>query len=162
RFGLPHGSTQDDIVEYQGQQYCIPKGSTIVAVTWAIEHDESKYEDHDRFIPERFLDSEGKLKSDYETSAFGFGRRGIPFAERTLWINIATMLWTFNIRPSNKPDPKTGLPHVYDDSDQGYLGEFSSPPVAFPAIFEPRDPKRAEVARREWSECEKDLHNLLQ
>lgn len=27
-------------------------------------------------MPDRFLDLEGKLKGNYETSAFGFGRRG--------------------------------------------------------------------------------------
>ncbi|KAG6823055.1 hypothetical protein H0H92_011569, partial [Tricholoma furcatifolium] len=75
RFGLPHKATADDVIEYQEQAYFIPKGSVIFAVAWAIEHDQSKYEDHDRFLPERFLDDGGQLKSGYETSAFGFGRR---------------------------------------------------------------------------------------
>jgi hypothetical protein len=48
---------------------------------------------------------------------------GIPFAERTLWINIAMLLWTFNIRKSEKPDTKTGLPFKYDDSDAAFSGE---------------------------------------
>jgi len=78
------------------------------------------------FQPERFLDDTGNLKSGYETSAFGFGRRvcpGIPFAERTLWINIAMILWTFNIRKSEETDPKTGLPFKYDASDLAFNGE---------------------------------------
>ncbi len=41
----------------------------------AIEHDPVIYADPDRFDPERFLDDKGQLRSDYETSAFGFGRR---------------------------------------------------------------------------------------
>ncbi|KAG6899855.1 hypothetical protein C0993_006199 [Termitomyces sp. T159_Od127] len=133
-------------------------------------------------MPERFLDAEGNLKPDYETSAFGFGRRGrillrvisaflessnvvvcpgIPFAERTLWINIATMLWTFNIRGSDEIDPKTGRPFCYDDSDDMFTGDLTSCPRPFPAVFEPRSLQRAEIAKKEWDECEKDLNVLL-
>ncbi|KAG6888602.1 hypothetical protein C0995_007031 [Termitomyces sp. Mi166 len=160
RFGIPHQSVADDVVEYQGQEYFIPEGSIIFPVTWAIEHDQERFKDHDRFMPERFLDEKGHL-ANHETSAFGFGRRGIPFAERTLWISIATMLWTFNIRGSSEPDPKTGLPFRYDDSDVAFTGDFTSCPHPFPAVFEPRSSQRAEVARREWAECEKNLNVLL-
>ncbi|KAF7372749.1 Steroid 17-alpha-hydroxylase/17,20 lyase [Mycena sanguinolenta] len=100
RFGIPHHCTADDVVEYKGKEYFIPKGSIIFAVSWAIEHDQERFENHDLFQPERFLDNTNNLKAGYETSAFGFGRRvcpGIPFAERSLWINIAMMLWIFNI-----------------------------------------------------------------
>ncbi|KAG6876379.1 hypothetical protein C0993_003563, partial [Termitomyces sp. T159_Od127] len=130
----------------------------------AIEHDQAKFKDHDRFMPERFLDSEGKLKSDYATSAFGFGRRvcpGIPFAERSLWIVVATMLWTFNIRASNEVNASTGLPFQYDGSDAAFEGGVTNPPFEFPAVFEPRSLKRVEVARREWAEREKDLDILI-
>ncbi|KAG6810158.1 hypothetical protein H0H92_013074, partial [Tricholoma furcatifolium] len=75
RFGAPHLSTANDTIEYQGNEYFIPEGSIIFPVTWAIEHDASRYDDHDRFMPERFLDERGQLKPNYETSAFGFGRR---------------------------------------------------------------------------------------
>ncbi|KAG6889581.1 hypothetical protein C0995_016389 [Termitomyces sp. Mi166 len=161
RAGAPHLSIADDVIEYQGQQYFIPKGSIIFAVTWAIEHDQSRFEDHDQFMPERFLDSEGKLRSNYETSAFGFGRRSIPFGERLLWINIVTMLWTFNIRASDEIDPRTGLPFQYDDSNPAFDGNLAKSPLKFPAVFEPRCPQRVEVARREWVECEKDLSILM-
>ncbi|KAG6907957.1 hypothetical protein DXG01_006745 [Tephrocybe rancida] len=164
RFGLPHQSIADDVIEYQGQEYFIPKGSVIFGVTWAIEHDGTRFESPDDFMPERFLDAEGKLKSNYETSAFGFGRRvcpGIPFAERTLWINIATMLWNFDIQGSNELDPNTGSPHIYDDSDAAFSGYVTNPPFKFPAVFRSRSLQREEVARREWAECEKDLNVLL-
>ncbi|KAG6919131.1 hypothetical protein DXG01_008938 [Tephrocybe rancida] len=185
RFGLPHQSTASDMIEYNGKMYFIPKGSIIFAVPWAIEHDQTVFEEHDRFMPERFLDANGDLKSDYDTSAFGFGRRtcpGIPFAERTLWIAIATMLWTFNIRASEATDPETGLPFHYVDSDAAFSGDvgprlefpsfqylvalilrfqLTNSPLEFPAVFEPRSSQRAEVARREWTECEKDLNILL-
>ncbi|KAG6808144.1 hypothetical protein H0H92_005269 [Tricholoma furcatifolium] len=168
RFGLPHQTTVDDVIEYRGEEYCVPKGSIIFAVTWAIEHDASRFEDHDRFMPERFLDAEGKLTPNYETSAFGFGRRicpGIPFAERSLWITIARILWTFNIRKNTQPDSNTGLPFSYDDSDKAFSGDvnisLSNGPFAFPVVFEPRSAQREEFARREWLECEKDLNTLL-
>ncbi|KAF7372766.1 Cytochrome P450 2B19 [Mycena sanguinolenta] len=164
RFGLPHQSTSDDVVEYKGKEYFIPKGSIIFAVTWAIEHNQERFKDHDSFQPDRFLDDTKNLKAGYETSAFGFGRRvcpGTPFAERTLWINIAMILWTFNIRRSDEPDPKTGLPFKYDASDSAFSGDLTNAPFKFPAVFEPRSAKRAEVAREEWVECEKDLNVLL-
>ncbi|KAG6827337.1 hypothetical protein H0H92_012186 [Tricholoma furcatifolium] len=164
RVGLPHRTTASDIVEYRGKQYSIPKGSIIFAVTWAIEHDASRFEEHDRFMPDRFFDAEGKLKATYDTSAFGFGRRicpGIPFAERSLWITIAMLLWTFNIHRTTELDPKTGLPFSYNDSDTAFSGGIvSNRPLPFPVIFEPRSSHREEVARREWLESEKDLNAL--
>ena len=48
---------------------------------------------------------------------------GIPFAERTLWIEIAMLLWTFNIRKAEGPNPETGLAFHYDDSDAGFTGD---------------------------------------
>ncbi|KAJ6448158.1 cytochrome P450 [Mycena sanguinolenta] len=157
RFGIPHQSTADDVVEYKGEEYFIPKGSIMFAVSWAIEHEQERFANHDSFQPERFLDDANNLKEGYETSAFGFGRRacpGIPFAEHTLWINIAMMLWTFNIRRSY-------LPYKYEDTDSAFRGEFTNGPFEFPAVFEPRSVARAKVARREWAECDKDLSVLL-
>ncbi|KAG6808118.1 hypothetical protein H0H92_005325 [Tricholoma furcatifolium] len=164
RFGIPHKTTESDVIEYQGEKYYIPEGSIIFAVQWAIEHDSSRFTDPDRFMPSRFLDSEGELKTDYETSAFGYGRRvcpGIPFVERTLWIAIATMLWTFNISGNEEPDPKTGLPFHYDTSDVTFLPGVSTRPRNFPAVFRSRSETRAEVARREWNAYEKNLRVLL-
>ncbi|KAF7372747.1 Steroid 17-alpha-hydroxylase/17,20 lyase [Mycena sanguinolenta] len=125
RLGAPHQSTADDVVEYKGKEYFIPKGSVIFAVTWAIEHKQERFQNHDMFQPERFLDDTNHLKAGYETSAFGYitACPGIPFAERALWINIAMILWTFNIRKSDEPDLTTGLPFQYDDSDLAFNGE---------------------------------------
>ncbi|KAJ6448161.1 cytochrome P450 [Mycena sanguinolenta] len=162
RFGNPHQSTADDVVEYKGKEYFIPKGGIIFAVSWAIEHEQERFENPNLFQPERFLDDTNNLKVGYETMC-----PGIPFAERVLWINIAMLLWTFNIRRSDEPDPKTGLPFKYDDSDSAFSGEkacheiFTNGPLEFPAVFEPRSVQRAEVARQEWAECEKDLNVLL-
>ncbi|KAF7372925.1 Steroid 17-alpha-hydroxylase/17,20 lyase [Mycena sanguinolenta] len=156
RFGVPHQSTADDVVEYKGIEYFIPKGSILFAVSWAIEHDQEIFEHHDLFQPDRFLDDTNNLKAGYETMC-----PGMPFAERSLWINIAMMLWTFNIGKSDEPDPNTGLPSRYDDGDSAFHGEFASGPLKFPAVFKPRSTHRAEVARQEWAVCEKDLNVLL-
>jgi hypothetical protein len=51
----------------------------------------------------------------------------MPFAERSLWITMAMILWAFNIRKSNKLDPKTGLPFKYGDGDDQYSGAVSVP-----------------------------------
>ena len=48
---------------------------------------------------------------------------GIPFAERTVWIEIAMLLWTFNIRKVERPAEETGLTFRYDDSDAGFAGD---------------------------------------
>ncbi|KAJ7924518.1 hypothetical protein B0H13DRAFT_2266662 [Mycena leptocephala] len=86
-----------------------------------IEHEQERFENHDVFQPERFLDDTNNLKSGYETTC-----PGIPFAERALWSHIAMMLWIFNIRKSDEPDPKTGLSFKYDDSDLAFTGEARS------------------------------------
>ncbi|KAJ7639235.1 cytochrome P450 [Roridomyces roridus] len=164
RFGVPHQSTEDDIVEYDGKEYFIQKGSIVFAVSWAIDHDKERFANADAFIPERYLDDKGELKSGYETSAFGFGRRvcpGAPFAERALWIGIAMMLWAFDIRKSDEVDPKTGKVFEYGDGDDAFSGEFSNAPHHFPAVFEARSAHHAEVIRQEWADCEKDLNVLL-
>ncbi|KAF7372910.1 Cytochrome P450 2B19 [Mycena sanguinolenta] len=160
RFGVPHQSTADDVVEYKGIEYFIPKGSILFAVSWAIEHDQEIFEHHDLFQPDRFLDDTNNLKAGYETTIFTVCP-GMPFAERSLWIHIAMMLWTFNIGKSDEPDPNTGLPFRYDDGDSAFHGEFASGPLKFPAVFKPRSAHRAEVARQEWAVCEKDLNVLL-
>ncbi|KAJ6490086.1 cytochrome P450 [Mycena sanguinolenta] len=62
RFGVPHQSTVDDVVEYKGEEYFIPSGSIIFAVTWAMEHEQERFENPDLFQPERFLDDANNLK----------------------------------------------------------------------------------------------------
>jgi len=127
-----------------------------------MEHDPSRYDSPDVFRPQRFLDEMGELKSDYRTTSFGFGRRlcvGIPFAERSLWIAIATMLWTFNIRGAI--DSGTGTPVEYKATDDAFDGRLTNGPLPFPAMFQPRDLNRVSVVQREWEELEKDLNVLL-
>ena len=126
--------------EYNG--YLLPGGATVLVNVWCvtnisrdhvihiilrgISRDPTVYPDPERFIPERFIDSNGKLDvkgKDPSTFVFGFGRRwvsqlfsthtydpttfcricpGLHFAEASLAIMIASVLSTFDIHaPSN-------------------------------------------------------------
>ncbi|KAJ6471525.1 cytochrome P450 [Mycena sanguinolenta] len=156
RFGVPHKATADDVVHHNGKEYYIPKNSTVFGVPWIIEHDPAVYSDPDAFKPERWLDANGQLSGDYDTTAFGWGRRacpGSPFAERSLWINVVLWLWTFDIR--RVPG------HTYVSDDSAFLPDFATPPKPFPAVFKLRSPQHELVGGQEWQNAEQDLAALL-
>lgn len=55
--GIAHATACDtDIGGYR-----IPKGTTVIINHWALHHDPEAWNEVDRFIPERFLDENGKL-----------------------------------------------------------------------------------------------------
>ena len=66
-------------------------------------HDESIFPDPESFVPERWLNEDGSLRSDMrdaELAAFGFGRRICPgrhLASASIWIGIASVLATFDL-----------------------------------------------------------------
>ncbi|OAX32091.1 cytochrome P450 [Rhizopogon vinicolor AM-OR11-026] len=95
--GVPHATTSDDI--YDG--YFIPRGATVMCNVWAISRDEKRYPNASRFMPERFIDDNGKLTDDDPAHyVFGLGRRRCPgrhTADASVWSAIATMLATMNI-----------------------------------------------------------------
>ncbi|KAI0739568.1 cytochrome P450 [Daedaleopsis nitida] len=138
--GIPHTALEDD--EYNG--YTMPEGASILVNVWsvichterlrlgsslhsrAISRDPDVYPDPEHFVPERFLDKDGKYDvqgRDPTKFIFGFGRRytyvskpsyeirvfsdsppiricpGRHFAENTLLMACATLLWTFDISP---------------------------------------------------------------
>ncbi|KAH7320425.1 cytochrome P450 [Rhizoctonia solani] len=92
--GVPHACVKDDI--YKG--YFIPKGAVVMGNAWAMCCNPELYSDPERFNPDRFEDP-----MTPDPPAFGFGRRICPgqhFAEASLFLAIATMLFTFNIEPA--------------------------------------------------------------
>jgi len=126
--GIPHYSTEDDIVG----KYFIPKGTIVIGNTWYLSHNESVFgPDTDKFIPERFLNPEVK----YPTMAFGYGRRICPgryFADNGLFIAIASLLQVFDILPSIDETGKE-IPPVPD-----FGSAIFSRPVAFTCRIVPR------------------------
>ncbi|KAJ7456964.1 cytochrome P450 [Mycena latifolia] len=106
--GVPHQSTK--AVEYRG--WHIPQRTTVMANIWAMSHDESIYEDHESFNPDRFApDAAGpRLGADPTRFLYGFGRRICPgryFASDSIFIAMASILHTFTL---SKPLDSAGLP----------------------------------------------------
>jgi len=114
--GVPRRVREGDI--YRG--YLIPTGSYVIVNMWGILHDERRYPNPTIYDPERWLnpdnpvtdktfeDDERTLLDPWEV-VFGHGRRicpGIALARTEMWIALATILATFEIKP--KVDAKTG------------------------------------------------------
>ncbi|KAI0741843.1 cytochrome P450 [Daedaleopsis nitida] len=97
---VPHSTTEDLV--YRG--YFIPKGTTLVPLTWMCLHDPEAYPEPLLFKPERFL-RDGKLEypqRDPSDFAFGFGRRicaGMAYGETALFINVAMALHVYEFLP---------------------------------------------------------------
>ncbi|KAH8987301.1 cytochrome P450 [Lactarius akahatsu] len=96
--GVAHATTEDDV--YKG--FFIPKGTTVIANTWAILHDAEAYPEPEEFKPERFLTEDGKVRDDpLLVYAFGFGCRACPgrhLVDSMQWIIVVSVLATFNVR----------------------------------------------------------------
>jgi len=130
--GIPHATTTSDVYK----NYYIPKGAIVIANIWAMSRDQARYPDPDKFIPERFLDKEGKLTDDDPAQyIFGFGRRVCPgrhTADASLWCGIATLLATVDFNLAKDADGK----------DITFTATFSSGvslhPNPFPCELTPR------------------------
>ncbi|PPQ93761.1 hypothetical protein CVT25_008141 [Psilocybe cyanescens] len=110
--GLPHLSHAEG--EYKG--YRIPRGSIILANSWAMLHDESIYPEPFVFKPDRFLTADGQLDKsvrDPGHAIWGFGRRICPgryMAASSIWITVASFIAAFDIE---KVDETGGITHGY-------------------------------------------------
>jgi len=132
--GFPHASTEDCV--YRG--FFFPKGSIIVANSWAILHNPDLYPDPEAFKPERFLNEDGTFRDDPTISlAFGGGRRICPgrhLVDPTLFIVTACVLSVFNVTKARDQNgheiPVT--PMVQADS-------ILSHPAKFECSITPRD-----------------------
>ncbi|KAL2110450.1 hypothetical protein VUR80DRAFT_1165 [Thermomyces stellatus] len=101
--GLPHVLDRDDT--FHG--YKIPKGTTVLANVWGIQQREEDYDEPEKFKPERYLahpaglrDSADATKGQRPTYTFGAGRRICPgeqFAQNSVLVAVAKLLWTFDI-----------------------------------------------------------------
>lgn len=83
-------------------------------------HDPKIFTDPMTFRPDRFLDSNGKLRKlehyeDPSVIGFGFGRRicpGMFLAVNSIFVNIARMLYVFTISPGKDNHGNDILPQV--------------------------------------------------
>lgn len=98
---IPKSLREDD--DYKG--YHLPKGAIVLENVWAVFRDPVTYPEPHVFRPERFL-KDGKLDTsvrDPDDRVFGSGRRICPgkhFANRAIFLRIATILATFDLQPS--------------------------------------------------------------
>jgi cytochrome P450 len=162
--GIPHMLTQTDT--YKG--YVFPAGTMFFANTWAIHHDEDEYADPDTFKPDRWLrgnkygtkesvvhDPSEQRKTSY---GWGAGRRicsGQRLAEASLKINMAKIVWTFNLDHDASKGP------LDFSIETGYEGGFLVCPKKFPVKITPRSEKHAKVIQREFEGLQ-GFYNKLQ
>ncbi|KIW91638.1 uncharacterized protein Z519_07606 [Cladophialophora bantiana CBS 173.52] len=156
--GQPHMLTQDDW--YDG--YFLPKGTIVFANTWSIHHDESEYDKPAEFIPERWLNNKFGTTAGGDTVdgdnrrityAFGASRRVCPgqeMGENSLMINMAKMVWAFDMKADPDSPPDLDARATYSDS-------FVGGPHAFPAILTVRSQKHREVLERDHREAQEFL-----
>ncbi|KAK9783103.1 putative Cytochrome P450 [Seiridium cardinale] len=148
--GVPHALTQDDT--YEG--YFLPKGTLVIANTWAIHNDEAQYERPGEFIPDRFLNNEYGTRVPVDTTtddhrrtsyAFGAGRRTCPghrLAKNSLMLNMAKIAWAFNLSPGSEA--------VDDDIVTAYHDGFLIAPKKFPIIITPRSDRHKSIIENEY------------
>lgn len=162
--GTPHYTTAD--IMYK--DYFIPQGTVVALHQYAIHYDEARYEDPEKFKPERYLNHTLKagaysgMSDPYARDHFDFGagRRicpGMHLAENSLFITLAKLLWAFEIKPPMKAD---GTAHEMDTSDDAYELGANTLPKPFKVRFVARSFKREEVVREEWAKAKKEGFSL--
>lgn len=155
--GVPHLNREEEV--YHG--FTIPKGSVIVPNVWTISREEALFgADPDDFIPDRWLEEDGKTLKTLPAAAFGYGRRTCPgrhFARNAIWIVVAQLLWSFDIKAGLSEE--TGEPIVIDPLACTYGLVMRALP--FKASFNPRGPWVREVIARVGDTYNKDHAAML-
>ncbi|KAF8578766.1 cytochrome P450 [Ramaria rubella] len=158
--GTPHASTEDDVFTHNGKDYFIPKGSSILGNLWSIHMNPKIYNDPEVYSPERFMDGRSYAGTGGRGhSSFGWGRRVCPgayFAERSLYITAARLLWGFTFNKTI--NPSTGEELQPDASmETGYTSGFNCRPHPFSCMITPRSVAVKEIMDREAREAAEDL-----
>ncbi|RFU27833.1 hypothetical protein B7463_g8500, partial [Scytalidium lignicola] len=151
--GIPHSVIQDD--EYMG--YHIPKGAIVIGNHWGIHLDENVYKDPYDFNPDRWIED-----PNLPLAAFGFGRRvctGQHIAKNSLYINIARLLWAFDV--GYAWEEVDGVKKRCEVDPFAFTQGFNSRPETFKASFTVRSPEKAAIVQQEWNKAEKDIDVIL-
>lgn len=136
----------------------------------AIQRDPELYPEPESFRPDRWLEPSfptyQEPLSTYPTiqnfSSFGFGRRicpGMHVAERSLFIEVATIAWSCNLSVKLDNDGKPRPLSWYD-----FTKGFNVQPNTFPLDIKPRSAAKASFIADSWLEAcmrrEKVDHNI--
>lgn len=84
--------------------YVIPKDTTILISVGDVHFDPNVWEEPEKFMPERFIDSKGNLKNVEHMYPFGSGRRRCPgdsLAKSFIFIVFVGIMQRFRIECSN-------------------------------------------------------------
>ncbi|KAL7624834.1 hypothetical protein AAE478_004048 [Parahypoxylon ruwenzoriense] len=144
--GTPHASTSDDV--YKGM--FIPKGSTIIAPLWSIHLNGTDFPEPHEFRPERFIGTR-EYPGPFGHSAFGWGRRicpGMHLGSASVELNIARILWAFNVEPAKDANGRDIDVDIFAFSDG-----FNSSPLPFRCSIKPRSSKHVEIIEREYQDA---------
>ncbi|KAI4743352.1 cytochrome P450 [Aureobasidium sp. EXF-12298] len=158
---VPHACTQDD--EYMG--YKIPKGAPVILNAWAIMTDPDRYTEPRRFNPDRFTEDGDNISmtemaahpdpSKRDTVGFGAGRRlcpGMHVADRSLFLGITGILWSFSVTPKKDAQGQDILPNA-----NNLIVGLAARPEPFEVSILSRDEKRACIIREEWKNAQRLL-----
>ncbi|POV99077.1 hypothetical protein PSTT_13999, partial [Puccinia striiformis] len=137
--GFMHAAVKDDV--YEG--HFIPAGSLVIGNHWSIHRDESVFPEPEKFDLTRWLmidEESGKtvLRSDMRHFAYGFGRRkcaGVTIADRSMFINTANLLWSFDIKNKMGKDG-----NLIELDTMAFEDATNSRPKPFEVDFVPRVP----------------------
>ncbi|XP_052746796.1 uncharacterized protein LOC112048657 [Bicyclus anynana] len=80
--------------------HVIPKGTTVLLSLGDLHVDSDMWIESDKFMPERFIDEAGQLKTTTNVYPFGIGRRrclGEPFAKVFIFIMLAGIVQKYKI-----------------------------------------------------------------
>ncbi|KAJ9133390.1 Cytochrome P450 [Pleurostoma richardsiae] len=158
---LPHCLVEDDM--FRG--HIIPKGSTILQNTWAINHNELYYKSPDTFDPDRYLKTPSGMRPEIVKDnveefrrpawVFGVGRRACPgdqFGQQAVLIAAAKLLWAFDIAPAGPIDTSM---------EKGFCAGLVIGPEPFRASYLPRDEGRRNAVLEDEKNAEKLLDAIL-
>ncbi|TGO15160.1 hypothetical protein BTUL_0043g00130 [Botrytis tulipae] len=151
--GIAHSSTQD--YTYKGM--LIPKDASVYANAAEIMKDPAVFPEGEKFIPERFLETNDPRLLNYRFGCFGFGRRmcpGMHVALQSMYIVIARLIWAYDVLPVTI----NGKPYIPDEND------FTYGLVSYPANLKfqlvPRSERHREIIIADAERANADMAHL--